>query len=109
MLYSVVITVFIASAVIGIFCFKAVRLDKCRRRVKSYVLIPCTCSARELELMVKACYWEEVFAGRECMRDIILLTEQGCDTTQAESLERQYSIVHRVSASELADFFGMTN
>ena len=55
MLYSVIITAVIAAAVIGIFCFKAVRLDKCRRTVKSYLLIPCTCTERELELLVKGC------------------------------------------------------
>ena len=65
MIYSVMITVLIAFAVIGIFCGKALRLDKCRRRVKSYIVIPCTCSDRELELLVKGCWWDEVCAGQK--------------------------------------------
>ena len=110
MLYSVIITAVIAAAVIGIFCFKAVRLDKCRRTVKSYLLIPCTCTERELELLVKGCYWEQVMSGGgDGKRDIILLTSRNDKMrTRAESLERQFSIVRTVDVKELAGFLGMT-
>jgi hypothetical protein len=110
MLYSVIITAFIALAVIGIFCYKAVRLDRCRHRVKSYLLIPCTCTERELEMLVKGCYWEEVIAGKECMRDIILLTSHNDEIrTKAESLERQFGIVRAVDVSDIAVFLGMND
>ena len=88
MLYSVMITVLIAFAVIGIFCGKALRLDKCRRRVKSYIVIPCTCSDRELELLVKGCWWDEVCAGKNCARDIIILFGDGEDFSEALRLLR---------------------
>lgn len=104
MLYSVMITVLIAFAVIGIFCGKALRLDKCRRRVKSYIVIPSTCSDRELELLVKGCWWDEVCAGKNCARDIIILFGDGEDfSEQAQLLERQFGLVRCMHTGELGE------
>lgn len=105
MLFSVIVTVLVAAIVIGAFCVKAVRLDKCRRRTKSYLLIPCSIGEKELEMLVKSCYWEEVFAGRDCARDVILLTSGNDEISEkAKSLEQEYSIVHCVAIDELAGF-----
>ena len=108
MLYSVIITVTIAAAVIGIFCFKAVRLDKCRRRIKSYLLIPFEQSLKDMEMLVKSCYWEEVFSGSRCSRDIILLVnDDDFVTEKVRSLEREYPIVHCLRYCELKGFLGI--
>ena len=104
MLYSVMITVLIAFAVIGIFCGKALRLDKCRRRVKSYIVIPCTCSDRELELLVKGCWWDEVFSGEKCARDIIILFSDDVEFCEkALLLQQQYAIVRCMHTAELGE------
>lgn len=105
MLYSVIITVLIASAVIGIFCFRAVRLDKCRRRVKSFVLIPWREGTEDIELLVKSCYWEEVFSGSRCARDIILLIKDNeLVPEKAKELELDFPIVHCVRSCGLESF-----
>ena len=104
MIYSVMITVLIALAVIGIFCCKALRLDKCRRRVKSYIVIPCTCSDRELELLVKGSWWDEVFAGEKCARDIIIVCADGEEFSEtALGLQSQFGIVRCMYTSELGE------
>lgn len=105
MLLSIIVTVSIAAAVIGIFCVKAFRLDKCRRKTKSYVLIPFIGNEKQLEMLVKSCYWEEVFARRECSRDVILLIKDDAELPEkASELEQEYSIVHCVRAGDIASF-----
>lgn len=104
MLYSVMITVLIAFAVIGIFCGKALRLDKCRRRVKSYIVIPSTCSDRELELLVKGCWWDEVCAGKNCARDIIIVCADGEQfSDMALRLQSEFGIVRCMHTGELGE------
>ncbi len=105
MLYSIIISAAIAAAVIGLFCIRAIRLDKCRRSVKSYVLIPACKNARQLDMLVRSCYWEEVFRDKGCARDIILLASADEQlTNKAKSLELQFGIVHCVKPGELESF-----
>ena len=58
-----------------------------------YLLIPCKKNTLELEHMVKSCYWEEFFQLDKSEINYV-----------SKRLEQDYSIVHCVDITELADF-----
>lgn len=108
MLFSVIVTLVLALAVIGVFCVKAVRLDRCKHRTKCHLIITGCNGEKDLEMLVKSCYWEEIFTGRENARDIILVLDRDQKINEkAKQLEQEFSIVHCVTVSELAGFLGL--
>ncbi len=105
MIFSVIITVGIASAIIISFCMKALRVDKRRGKTKSFVLVPCTEQTEGLEMTVKSAYWEEVFSSSDRARDIIILTHKGSpEEITAVQLAEKYSIVHCVYFEQLEEY-----
>lgn len=105
MLLSVIITAAIAAAVIGIFCVKAVRLDRCRKAQKSYVVIPCFEHKQGFELFVKGLYWDEVFVHSGCPRKLILVIgSDGLAAAQAKKLEAELNSVRAMNENEFLEF-----
>ena len=104
MLLSIIVTVTIAAAVIGSFCLRAVRLDKCRNK-RSYVLVTCFEETDDLQHYVRSLYWDEVFKSSCPVRDIILLcgeNEKAADA--AKSISNILDNVYAVSAADLVQF-----
>ena len=105
MLLSIIITAAITAAIIGIFCVKAVRLDKCRKALKSYVVIPCFEQKQGFELFVKGLYWDEIFVHSGCPRKLILVTgKDKLAALQAKKLEDELRSVRAVDENELTEF-----
>ena len=94
----------IAASVIGSFCLRAVRLDKCRNK-RSYVLVPCFEETDDLQHYVRSLYWDEVFKSSCPVRDIILLcgeNEKAAET--ANNTSNMLDNVYAVNAGDLVQF-----
>lgn len=105
MFLSVIITVTIAAGLIVSFCLRALRVEKRRAKVRSYVLVPCFDETNDLEMTVKSAYWEEVFSSSDRARDIIILTRKGSpEEITAVQLAEKYSIVHCVYFEQLEEY-----
>ncbi|WP_028504576.1 hypothetical protein [Ruminococcus sp. FC2018] len=105
MFLSVIITVTIAAGLIVSFCLRALRVEKRRAKVRSYVLVPCFDETNDLEMTVKSAYWEEVFSNPDRARDIIILTRRGSKgERRALQLAEKYSIVHCVYMEHFEEY-----
>ena len=105
LLINVVITVVIAVALICVFCFRAVRMDKCNKTSRSFVLVPCFETDEKVEGLVKALYWDEVFKCSGNTRGIILLCNSDNKASEfARIVAEELDNVYAVDISELEGF-----
>lgn len=104
---SVLNLILILSVVLVIIIAVIVRIqmnEKIQPR-QGYILIPCVSGMTDLERIVKSYYWEEFFQPEHYGRDIILVQLDKSEINfTAKRLEQDYSIVHSVDITELADF-----
>ncbi|MGN0594994.1 MAG: hypothetical protein ACI4I6_07540 [Hominimerdicola sp.] len=102
---NIIVAVIIICAFLVLFCFRAFALKKLRCNRNGYILLPCSASTKNLEQLVKGYYWEEILESSEFTREIILVQlEKSENYYTAMRLEQEYSIVHCVDVSELAEY-----
>ncbi len=93
------------AAVIILALLFRIQMNNKDRPYKGYILVPCVSGMTELERVVKSYYWEEFFQSKNFGREIILVQLDKSEINYtAKRLEQNYSIVHCVDVSELADF-----
>lgn len=76
-----------------------------RTRCRSAVLIPVMPDDDLFERRVRACYWDEIFAGELDGKDILLVINEPCaNAFAARRLEQELGCVHTVHISSLKDY-----
>lgn len=103
MIGAAVAAVIVAAVLIFVFVSKR-NTDSSDRKKIGYVLIPVADSTDDPEMVVRSCYWDEVFRDEDCGRRILLVLMHDGENAVAESLAEEYSIVDLVRISELASF-----
>ena len=71
---------------------------------KGFILIPCTGSSEDLELLVKSAYWGEMLESEETRRRILIVTvDAGQNLFTARRLAAELSNVETVDITALED------
>lgn len=77
--------------------------DKCKK--VGYILVPIDSQTCNLEKLVKAYYWEEVFENENMAREIILVIMENSENDEiADKLAAEYTIVSVVHIEDLEDY-----
>ncbi len=98
--------VFLAVLVIAAIVSVLVRAGKNLRRTKkpALILIPVLPDDEQLELRVRACCHDELFAGELDAKSILLVTNESCaNSFLAKELEQELKLVETVHISALKD------
>lgn len=96
----ILLCIILATAIYLLYRF---RKNK-RKRCPAAVLIPVLPNDELFERRVRACYWDEVFAGELDGKDILLVINEPCaNVFTASRLEQELSGVHTVHISSLKD------
>lgn len=102
---GVIIFIVCAAAVIALLIIQRIESNKSQSKKVGYILVPCDSNTKNLEKLVKAYYWEEVFESENSGREILLVIMEKSDNYYiAERLESEYSIVSVVDINDLEDY-----
>lgn len=101
---GVIIFIICSLAVIAVMFIKRISAVKSKCRKVGYILVPCDSKTENLEKLVKAYYWEEVFENENMGREILLVIMENSENDYtAKRLEAEYPIVSVVDITQLED------
>ena len=76
---------------------------KCNK--KGYIIVPCTSKTKNLEKIIKAYFWEEVFENENLSREILIVSlEKSENDYLGKKLAGEIPIVTFLDISAVEDF-----
>lgn len=107
---NIILCALILVLTVTVICLRLYITEQKKYNRKAYILVPCSEKTTDLEKTIRAYYWEEFFENREFSRDIIIvLMDNSSNNFEARRLANDFSIVHAVDISELADYLKREN
>lgn len=102
---GIVMFILVCLCILTAIVVKTVRVKNRKRKKIGYIIVPCTGKTKNLEKIVKAYFWEEVFEAENLGREIlIVIVEKSENDFVAKKLSQELPIVSVVDITAVEDY-----